>query len=137
MSDLSEVEYRALAEFRHQLARFLQHGRRAARDAGLQPLQYQLMLAVKGIPRHRHPTIGEIAERLQVHRHTVVELVGRLERRQLIHRQRDRYDHRIAHLNLTSLGEVLLCKLVNLTLTELRTEAPVLVQALSDILGVE
>lgn len=126
-----------MAEFRHRLARFLQHGRRAARDAGLQPLQYQLMLAVMGIPKHRHPTIGEIAERLQVHRHTVVELVCRLERRQLILRQRDRYDHRIAHLSLTSMGEALLCKLVGLSLTELRTEAPALVQALSDVLGVE
>jgi DNA-binding MarR family transcriptional regulator len=104
-ADLSAAEYRALAEFRHRLARFLQHRRRAARAAGLQPLQYQLMLAVKGIPKHRHPNIGEIAEHLQVHPHTVVELVGRLERRQLIRRQRDRYDHRIVRLSLTPVAK--------------------------------
>jgi hypothetical protein len=53
MSDLSLAEYRALAEFRHRLEQFLQRRRRAARDAGLPPMQYQLMLAVKGTPRPR------------------------------------------------------------------------------------
>jgi hypothetical protein len=38
-------------------------------------------------------------------------------------------------LSLTSLGEALLSNLVSLSLTELQTEAPAMVQALSDFLG--
>jgi DNA-binding MarR family transcriptional regulator len=135
MSDLSLAEYRALAEFRYRLDRFLQRCRRAARDAGLQPMQYQLMLAVKGTPRRRHPTIGEIADRLQEKHNSVIELVNRLERRHLIQRQRDRHDRRVVHLSLTPAGEALLRKVVRLSLTELRTEAPALIEALSDVLG--
>jgi DNA-binding MarR family transcriptional regulator len=135
VSGLSLAEYRALAEFRHRLERFLQRRRRDTRDAGLQPMQYQLMLAVKGTPQRRHPAIGEIDDRLQEKHNSVIELVNRLERRQLIQRQRDRDDRRVVHLSLTPAGEALLRKVVSLSLTELRTEAPDLVEALSDVFG--
>lgn len=130
MSDLSLVEYRILAEFRHRLDRFLQHRRRTARDAGLEPMQYELMVAVKGVPKRRRPTIGEIANRLQVKHHTTGELVDQVERRHLIRCLHDRYDRRIVHLSLTPEGEALLRKLVSLSLAELRSEAPALVEAL-------
>ncbi len=134
MAKLSSNEYLALAEFRHQLERFLQRRRRAARLAGLQPKQYQLMLAVKGTPKGRRPTVGEIADRLQIQNHSVVELVDRLENRRYIERQRDEVDHRVVHLKLTAAGEAVLRKLVAASLTELKSEAPALVRALSGIL---
>jgi DNA-binding MarR family transcriptional regulator len=95
MSDLSLAEYRAFAEFRHQLDGSCTPFGRAVRDAGLPPSQYQLMLALKLVPKHRHPDI--IAERLQTRYHAVLELMGRLERRHLIQRRRDRYDRRVVH----------------------------------------
>lgn len=134
MAKLSGNEYLALAEFRHQLERFLQRRRRAARQVGLQPKQYQLMLAVKGMPKARHPTVGEIAERLQIQNHSVVELVDRLEARRYIERQRDTKDRRVVHLALTPAGEAVLRKLVAASLSELRNEAPALLHALSGVL---
>ena len=134
MAKLSANEYLALAEFRHQLERFLQRRRRAAHHAGLQPKQYQLMLAVKGMPDARRPTVGEIAERLQIQNHSVVELVDRLERRRYIERRRDAADRRVVHLNLTPTGEAVLRKLVTASLTELRKEAPALLRALTGVL---
>ena len=134
MSDLSPSEYRALAEFRHQLERFLQCRRRTARQAGLQPKQYQLLLAVKGMPKDRRATVGEIAERLQIQNHSVVELVDRLEKRRYIQRDRDQADRRVVRLSITPAGEAVLRKLVSLSLTELMTEAPSLVRALTAVL---
>ena len=134
MANLSAAEYLALAEFRHQLERFLQRRRRAARQAGLQPKQYQLMLAVKGTPKGQRPTVGEIAERLQIQNHSVVELVDRLEKRRYIERQRDSDDRRVVHLNLTPSGEAVLRKLVAASLTELKTEAPALLRSLTRVL---
>ncbi|HSB74639.1 MAG TPA: MarR family transcriptional regulator [Terriglobales bacterium] len=134
MANLSAAEYLALAEFRHQLERFLQRRRRAARQAGLQPKQYQLMLAVKGAPKGQRPTVGEIAERLQIQNHSVVELVDRLEKRRYIERQRDNDDRRVVHLNLTPAGEAVLRKLVAASLTELKTEAPALLRSLTRVL---
>ncbi len=134
MANLSVNEYLALAEFRHQLERFLQRRRRAARQVGLQPKQYQLMLAVKGMPKGRRPAVGEIAERLQIQTHSVVELVDRLEKRRYIERQRDTSDRRVVHLVLTPAGETVLRKLVTASLTELRSEAPALLRALTGIL---
>ena len=134
MPDLSRSEYRALAEFRHQLERFLQRRRESARQVGLQPKQYQLMLAVKGMPKSRRPTVGEIAGRLQIQNHSVVELVDRLEKRRYIQRQRDPADRRVVLLSITPVGEAVLRKLVSLSLAELRTEAPDLIRALTSVL---
>ena len=134
MASLSASDYAALAEFRHQLERFLNRRRRAARMAGLQPKQYQLMLAVKGVPKGQQPTVGEIAERLQIQNHSVVELVDRLEKRRYIQRQRDQADRRVVHLIITPAGEAVLSKLVTASLTELRTEAPALLRALTKVL---
>ncbi|MGE5205468.1 MAG: MarR family winged helix-turn-helix transcriptional regulator [Chlamydiota bacterium] len=134
MAKLSANEYLSLAEFRHQLECFLQQRRRAARQAGLQPKQYQLMLAVKGMPKGRRPTVGEIADRLQIQNHSVVELVDRLEKRRYIERQRDEADRRVVHLKLTSAGEAVLRKLVTASLTELKSEAPALLRSLTSVL---
>src|ERR1041385_5546584 len=86
------VDYRALAEFRYQLRRFLRVSEEAARAAGLEPQQHQLLLAVKGVPAGQAPTIAWVAERLQLKHHSVVGLVDRLVRRQLIVRRRDPAD---------------------------------------------
>jgi DNA-binding MarR family transcriptional regulator len=63
---LTSCDYRSLAELRHQIRLFLHFSEQAARSAGLNPRQHQLMLALKGLPSHIRPSIGELAKRLQV-----------------------------------------------------------------------
>ena len=76
--DIGLQDYRATAEFRYQIRRFLRASEQIARSYGLNPQQYQLMLAVKGLPDDHAATIGEVAERLQIQHHSTVELADRL-----------------------------------------------------------
>lgn len=127
---IDQEDYRALAEFRYQLRRFIHFSEQKARAINLEPQQHQLLLAVKGLPDDRKATIGEIAERLQIQHHSTVELVNRLVERGLVTRQRDSEDQRRVIVHLTDQGEELLHRLSNTTLAELRTTAPALVDAL-------
>ena len=43
-------DYESLAELRHQIRCFLHFSETAARQAGLEPRQHQLMLSLKGLP---------------------------------------------------------------------------------------
>src|SRR6185369_16209553 len=55
-----------LAEFRYQLRHFLQFSEVQARGHGIEPQQHQALLALKGLPAGAQPTIGELANRLEV-----------------------------------------------------------------------
>src|SRR4051794_36610454 len=78
------IDYQALAEFRYHIRRFIRFSESAARNAGIEPQQHQLLLAVKGLPEDVEPTIGEIANRLHVVHHSAVELVDRLEEQGMV-----------------------------------------------------
>jgi DNA-binding MarR family transcriptional regulator len=131
---ISSAEFRALAEFRYRIRIYLNGSEEAARNAGLEPQQYMLMLALRGLPPGREPSIRELADRMQLRHHTVVELVDRLERRQLLRRERSRSDRRQVILHLTPRGEKILNKLAGQRISELRTAAPVLVRALTAVI---
>ena len=124
------IHYRALAEFRYQIRRFLNFSERAARDAGLEPQQHQALLAIKGMPEGRSGTIGFLAERLQIRHHSAVELANRLERRGLLRRIRSKLDRRQVRVELTPRGEKILQRLSAANQSELRTLAPKLLRAL-------
>ena len=47
--EVSPRQIRALAEFRHQIRRFLHFSEEAAKSAGVEPQQHQLMLAIKAM----------------------------------------------------------------------------------------
>jgi DNA-binding MarR family transcriptional regulator len=126
-------EYRALAEFRYRIRVFLNGSEQASRAAGLEPQQYVLLLAVRGLPLGREPSIRELAERMQLRHHSVVELVDRLEQRLLLRRERSRADRRQVIVHLTPRGERILLRLAKQRLDELRTAAPALVRALNAI----
>jgi len=100
---VSAKEYETLAEFRYTLARFLGFSEEAAAAAGLTPRQYQALLALKGCGGSL--TIGDLAERLQVHHHSAVGLVDRLEALGLVRRRTDARDRRRVHVAPTRLGE--------------------------------
>jgi len=131
VTDLTLPEYRALAEFRYQIRRFLQFSAEAARAQGLEPQQHQLLLAIRGLPDTARPTIGEVAERLQIQHHSAVELVNRLSERGAIRREADGEDRRQVLLRLTSQGEALLRGLSLEHHRELETTGPVLAKALA------
>jgi DNA-binding MarR family transcriptional regulator len=128
--DLSEDDYQALAEFRYQLRCFLRFSEQTARSAGLEPQQHQLLLAIKGLPAAKKPSIGELAERLQLQHHSTVELVDRTVERGLLERRRDTNDQRRVLIYLTGHGDEVLEKLSVLHRMELRTNGPALVEAL-------
>lgn len=125
------LDYRALAELRHQIRRFLAFSEREARAAGLEPQQHQLLLAVKGLPAGSRPTIGTLAERLVLRHHTVVGLVDRLVAARLAVRRRDAEDGRTIHVCITPRGERLLRRLSLTHRAELRTAGPALAAALT------
>ena len=127
------ADYQALAELRHQIRRFLHFSEQAARRAGLEPRQHQLMLAVKGLPDRARPRIAELAERLQLEHHSTVELANRLAKRGHIRRQAGE-DRREVLLRLTPKGEKVLRKLSLHHQDELRTRGPALIAALKRVM---
>ncbi len=129
--EIDLADYRALAEFRYQLRRFMHFTEQSARAIGLEPQQHQLLLATKGLPEGRKATIGEIAERLKIQHHSAVELVDRLVEHGFVERQRDDEDHRRVLVCLTVQGEEILRRLSTANLAELRISGPALVQALN------
>ena len=130
---LSLHDYRALADFRYQLRRFLSFSNEAARAAGLEPRQHQLLLAVKGMPEGVEATVGTIAERLQTQHHSTVELVDRMENRGLVRRLRSAGDRRRVLVSLTARGEALLARLSAVHRAEVRSVGPRLLRALESI----
>jgi DNA-binding MarR family transcriptional regulator len=133
MKDLSVEEYRALAEFRHQVRRFLCFSEEQVRALGMEPQQHQLLLAVQGLPEGATATIGELAERLQLKHHSTVELVNRLEKQGLVLRVLSRQDRRQVIVRLTASGAAVLQKLSLAHHQELETAGPRLAKALGSI----
>jgi DNA-binding MarR family transcriptional regulator len=127
---LSLSDYQALAEFRYQIRKFLRFSERAVRAAGIEAGQYQLMLAIKGMPEGVRPRIRELANRLQVQHHSAVELINRLEAGGYVRRVRAQDDRREVLLALTPKGERVLAELAMHHHEELRSAAPDLVASL-------
>jgi DNA-binding MarR family transcriptional regulator len=129
------IDYHTLAELRYQIRRFLRFSEQAARSAGIEPQQYQLLLALKGLPENRKPTVGELAERLQLQHNSTVELINRLVERDLVGRQRDESDQRHVIITLTFHGEQILRHLALSHQIELQVIGPGLLQALETMLA--
>jgi DNA-binding MarR family transcriptional regulator len=108
---LSKAEFEALAQFRYQLRRFLRFSEEVTRKQGVTPLQYQLMLQIKGFPGREWASVGELAERLQAKHHGVVSLISRCESSGLVTRNASRGDMRLVEVHLTAKGEQCLQKL--------------------------
>src|SRR5262245_61267416 len=90
----AQPDFKAMAELRYQIRRFLRFSENAARQAGIEPQQHQLLLAVRGLPDVLKPTIGVLAERMQLQHHSTVELIDRLVDRGFLFRLRSTDDKR-------------------------------------------
>jgi DNA-binding MarR family transcriptional regulator len=130
MRKLTLADYQALAEFRYHIRRFLSFSDQALHAAGLEKAQYQLMLAIKGMPQEVRPRIRDLATQLQIQHHSAVELVNRMEAKGYVRRERGQDDRREVLLALTPRGEQVLAELAQHHHAELRTAGPMLIAAL-------
>jgi len=137
MKRLTLSDYQALAEFRYQIRKFLHFSEQAVQAAGLERGQYQLMLAIKGMPHDIRPRIRELAQRMQIQHHSAVELINRLEAGGYVRRERAQEDRREVLLVLTPKGERVLEELALHHHEQLRSAAPDLVAALKRVTHVE
>jgi DNA-binding MarR family transcriptional regulator len=131
---ISAVEFRALAELRYRIRLFLKEGDEAARLAGLEPQQYLMLLAIRGLAPEIPPKIQTFAERLALKHHSAVELVDRLEQRGYVRRTRSREDRRQVLVSLLPRGEKVLERVVQQRISELRASGRQLVTAIDALL---
>jgi DNA-binding MarR family transcriptional regulator len=137
MKKLTLSDYQALAEFRYQIRQFLHFSEQAVKQAGLERGQYQLMLAIKGMPEGVRPRIRELAGRMQIQHHSAVELVNRLEAGGHVRRERAPGDRREVLLELTAKGERVLAELALHHHEQLQSTAPALVTTLHRLMRAE
>ncbi|MGB9463927.1 MAG: MarR family transcriptional regulator [Candidatus Acidiferrum sp.] len=132
--DITPAEYRALAELRYRIRHFLREGDAKARAVGLEPQQYLMLLAIRGLPEGSAATIQTLAERLALKHHSAVELVDRLETHGYVRRTRSRDDRRRVFVSLLPRGERLLEQVARNRISELRTSGEALVGAIEALL---
>jgi DNA-binding MarR family transcriptional regulator len=129
---ITTSDYVAVAEFRAGLRQFLRLSERIARQAGLTPQRYLLLLMIKGaVDGSEQSTVTELAGRLQLAQSTVTELVRRAEEAGLLEREQSHTDARVVHLRLTPEGS----RRLELAYTGLATERSQLRDAFAHLDG--
>ena len=134
MKRISATEYQAMAELRYRVRLFLREGDAAARSAGLEPQQYLLLLAIRGLPADSAAKIQALADSLLIKHHSAVELVDRLEKRGLVRRTRNRDDRRQVLVSLLPKGQRILERVVQQRINEVRAGGSQLVRAIDALL---
>jgi DNA-binding MarR family transcriptional regulator len=122
-SGLAKADFEQLSEFRYQMRRFERFSEQAAQAEGITPLQYLLLLHIKGYPKRDWASVGELAERLQAQHHGVVALVTRCEALGLVARRPSTVDRRQVEVHLLEAGDTLLAKLAQKHRAELKSLA--------------
>ncbi|HEX5172855.1 MAG TPA: MarR family transcriptional regulator [Gaiellaceae bacterium] len=131
-SDPTTADVIAVAEFRSALRHFLRRSEKIARQSGLTPQRYTLLMMIKGaLDGSQRSTVTELADRMQLAQSTVTELVRRAESAGLIDRAQSQRDARVAHLRLTPEGE----RRLMLSFTELDAERAQLRDAFANLDG--
>jgi DNA-binding MarR family transcriptional regulator len=125
-------DYRALAEFRYHIRRYLDFSDQAARAAGIESKQYQLLLSIRGLPEDVEATVGSLAQQLHLRHHSAVELINRAETNDLV--ERSRVGTRVL-VRLTKKGQRVLARVVEKRLRELQVAGPGLVDALQRLIN--
>jgi len=121
---LTDTDYRRLLMLRTGLRRFERWSQERAAEVDLTSAQHQLMLAIRGHPDDRGPTIGDVAEYLQLRHHSAVGLVDRAEAAGLVFRVGDPSDARVVRLALTPAAQRRLTSLAAVHLEELSRLVP-------------
>ncbi len=116
---LNKHDFETLADFRYQIRLFVRFSEKVARQNGITPLQYQLLLHIKGYPGRDWATVGELAERLQAQQHGVVALISRCEKLGFVERRRSSEDRRRIEIRLLASGEKLVDQIARLHRSQL------------------
>ena len=124
---LAEEDYRALADFRHEIRRFQAFSEAHASKVGLTPQQHQALLAIRAADADQ-ATVGYIAERLILKAHSATGLVDRLDALDLIIREVSPDDRRRTLLRLTSKAYDILASLSAVHREEIRRLRPLLLE---------
>jgi DNA-binding MarR family transcriptional regulator len=119
-------DFEHLLAFRSSLRRFERWSEDQARQAGLTHVQHQLLVAVKGHPGTKPPTVRDLAGYLLLRHHSTVELVDRAEAAGLVQRAADSSDGRLVRVRLTGRGARILNDLTPAHLVELHSLAAIL-----------
>ncbi len=99
-------EAQRVAEFRAGLRRFHARTDQAARDAGLTPQRYLLLVMIKGAPDgSESATASDLADRLEMPQTTISDLVARTREAGLLRGDPSTQDGRVVHLRLSDEGE--------------------------------
>jgi len=132
---IRDDQYRSLAELRHLIRLFLQSSDLSSREVGVEPQQYQMLLAIRAMDTEEQCTIRALSERLLLKHHSAVELVDRMELNKLVARSRGQQDRRQVFVRLQPKGRRLLEKIVRRRLADLRTDGRKFVKALDSLLN--
>jgi DNA-binding MarR family transcriptional regulator len=125
----------AVAEFCLSVQRFLRANEYFAVEAGLNPLEYDLLLALMAYPRGACPSISLLSERLLSQHHVAAGAVARLVEKELITSERSTRDRRSVVLAMTSKGKSLLNAIAQRSLGELGAQGPQMINSLTTLLS--
>ncbi len=131
----SLAHYRGLAEFRYQIRRFVSFSERAARAAGLEPPQHQLLLAIHGLPPSKRPIVATLAERMCIEPEACQELAAQLIDKGLLRWTANPADRREKLLALTDPGQTILRTLTRQHRNQVLAVGPTFVHALGAVLS--
>ncbi len=123
---MNKRDFERRAEFRYLLRSFLRASEELCRAEGITPLQYQMLLQVKGFPGRAWALVGELAERLHAPQHGVAALVTRAEKAGLVKRITATTDRRQRQVHLTARGDRVVQRLAAAHDRELRPLSEVL-----------
>src|SRR5258707_6403763 len=132
-SQITDGEFHAFSELRYLIRRFLQEGDATARQAGLEPQQYLLLLAIRGLEPGQEASIRKLADRLALRHHSTVELIDRMEAHGFVKRTRGRENRRQVLGSLQPRGEKLLERVVAQRLVELGLHGRALGEAIGEM----
>ncbi len=133
--DLIGFDFHALAEFHYLIRRFVKLiPNRSTGAIAFGSLQHQLLLNIRGLPRELRPTIGTLAERMQIRHHSAVELIKRSVELGLVERRPDKVDRRQVTVHLTSKGNRLASEIAQRDSNELNTGGHELFRVLRSML---
>jgi DNA-binding MarR family transcriptional regulator len=123
-----KAQYKARADFRYLVRKFLAFSDEAARSVNLTTRQHEALLAIMGAGHDL--TIGDLADCLVIKHHSAVGLVDRLEKAGLVLRKAHSRNHREVVICLKPRAKKLLKALSDSHLEEWRKLAPLLQSAL-------
>lgn len=134
MASASKRHGLAIAEFCLAVQRFLRASERFAGEAGLNPVEYDLLLALSACPHGTCSSIAVLSERLLTQHHVAAGAVTRLSEKELLSTERNARDRRSVILTLTANGKALLNNIAVRSLGELDAQGPRIIGSLTALI---